>query len=51
MTNEPIQPDANIVIAELSLQVANLARENAVLKATIQAFQKIRLPEKEQLQS
>lgn len=40
MTNEQIQPDINVVIGELSLQVANLSRENAILKATIQAMQK-----------
>lgn len=39
MTNDPIQPDVNLVIAELSIQVANLTRENAILKATIQAMQ------------
>ena len=33
------QPDINVVIAELSIQVANLTRENAILKATIQALQ------------
>ena len=37
MTNN-IQPDANIVIGELSIQIANLSRENAILKATIQAL-------------
>lgn len=39
MTKDQIQPDANVVIAELALQVANLTRENAILKATIQALQ------------
>lgn len=39
MTTEQIQPDINIVIGELSLQVANLSRENAILKATIQTLQ------------
>lgn len=39
MTNEQIQPDINVIIGELSLQVANLSRENAILKATIQAIQ------------
>ena len=38
MTNEQIQPDINIIIGELSLQIANLSRENAILKATIQAL-------------
>lgn len=33
------QPDVNVVIGELSLQIANLSRENAILKATIQALQ------------
>lgn len=37
MTNN-IQPDANVVIGELSIQIANLSRENAILKATIQAL-------------
>lgn len=39
MTKDQIQPDVNVVIAELTLQVANLTRENAILKATIQAMQ------------
>jgi hypothetical protein len=34
-----VGPDANRVINELSLQIANLVRENAILKATIWAFQ------------
>lgn len=33
------RPDINVVIGELSLQIANLSRENAILKATIQALQ------------
>jgi hypothetical protein len=33
------QPDINVVIGELSLQIANLSRENAILKATIKALQ------------
>lgn len=33
------QPDVNVVIGELSLQIANLSRENAILKATIKALQ------------
>jgi len=37
MTQDQIQPDANIVIADLCLQIANLTRENAILKATVQA--------------
>lgn len=32
------QPDINIVIGELTLQIANLSRENAILKATVQAL-------------
>jgi hypothetical protein len=39
MTKNQPQPDINVVIAELSIQVANLTRENAILKATIQAMQ------------
>lgn len=39
MTNEPVQPDVNVVIGELTIQIANLSRENAILKATIQALQ------------
>ena len=31
-------PDINVVIGELTLQIANLSRENAILKATIQAI-------------
>ena len=38
MTIDQVQPDANIVIGELTLQIANLCRENAILKATIQAL-------------
>lgn len=38
MTIEHIQPDINIVIGDLSLQIANITRENAILKATIQAL-------------
>ena len=34
-----VQPDVNIVIGELTLQIANLSRENAILKATIQTMQ------------
>jgi hypothetical protein len=34
-----IQPDVSAVINELSIQVANLVRENAILKATIAAMQ------------
>lgn len=37
MTNN-VQPDANVVIGELTIQIANLSRENAILKATIQAL-------------
>jgi ribosomal protein S8E len=33
------QPDINTVINELTLQVANLVRENAILKATIATIQ------------
>lgn len=33
-----VQPDVNVVIGELTLQIANLSRENAILKATIQAL-------------
>lgn len=40
MTKEPVQPDINVIIGELTLQVANLTRENAILKATIQAVLK-----------
>lgn len=38
MTNQNPQPDINVVINELTIQVANLTRENAILKATIQAM-------------
>jgi|LakMenEpi07Sep12_1017427.scaffolds.fasta_scaffold02093_1 hypothetical protein len=34
-----IAPDVNRVIGELTMQIANLVRENAILKATIAAFQ------------
>lgn len=40
MTEINIAPDINHVIGDLSLQVANLTRENAILKATIAAYQK-----------
>ena len=40
------QPDINVIIGELSLQIANLTRENAILKATIQALQKPKTLEK-----
>lgn len=40
MTESNIAPDVNHVIGDLSLQVATLTRENAVLKATITAYQK-----------
>ena len=33
------QPDVNVIVNELSLQIANLVRENAILKATIAAMQ------------
>jgi hypothetical protein len=33
-----LQPDINVVVGELALQIANLSRENAILKATIQAL-------------
>ena len=39
MMQNPPQPDINAVIAELSIQIANLTRENAILRATIQAIQ------------
>lgn len=39
MTIDQIQPDANVVIGELTIQIANLIRENAILRATIQALQ------------
>lgn len=39
MNKEPVQPDVNVIIGELTLHVANLTRENAILKATIQAMQ------------
>jgi len=38
MTNQFPQPDVNVVLGELSIQIANLTRENAILKATIQAM-------------
>lgn len=41
-----VQPDVNIVIGELTLQIANLSRENAILKATIQALQTPKTTEK-----
>jgi hypothetical protein len=40
------QPDINVVIGELALQIANLSRENAILKATVQALQKPKTVEK-----
>jgi hypothetical protein len=40
MTENNIAPDINHIIGELSLQVANLTRENAVLKATVAAYEK-----------
>lgn len=40
MTEINIAPDINHVIGDLSLQVANLTRENAILKATIAAYEK-----------
>jgi|APGre2960657404_1045060.scaffolds.fasta_scaffold395763_1 homogentisate 1,2-dioxygenase len=33
------QPDANAVINELTAIVANLVKENAILKATVAAYQ------------
>jgi cell division protein FtsB len=46
MTIDQIQPDINLVIGELTLQIANLSRENAILKATIQALQSLKKIEK-----
>jgi cell division protein FtsB len=46
MTIDQIQPDINLVIGELTLQIANLSRENAILKATVQALQKPKMVEK-----
>jgi hypothetical protein len=46
MTIDQIQPDINLVIGELTLQIANLSRENAILKATIQALQAPKKTEK-----
>lgn len=40
MTESNIAPDINYVIGDLSLQVANLTRENAILKATVAAYEK-----------
>lgn len=40
MTPAGISPDINHVLGELSLQVANLTRENAVLKATVAAYER-----------
>jgi hypothetical protein len=40
MTENNITPDVNHIIGELSLQVANLTRENAVLRATVSAYEK-----------
>lgn len=40
MTESNIAPDINHVIGDLSLQVANLTRENAILKATVAAYEK-----------
>lgn len=34
-----IQPDANAIVNELTATVANLVKENAILKATIAAYQ------------
>lgn len=42
------QPDINIVLGELSMQIANLTRENAILKATIQAMRVQPQPQKQQ---
>lgn len=42
------QPDVNVVIGELTLQIANLTRENAILKATIQAMRVQPQPQKQQ---
>jgi hypothetical protein len=41
------QPDINIVLGELSMQIANLTRENAILKATIQAMRIQPQPQKQ----
>ena len=40
MSELNIAPDVNHVIGDLSIQIANLTRENAVLKATVAAYQK-----------
>lgn len=40
MNETNIAPDINHVIGDLSLQVANLTRENAILKATVAAYEK-----------
>lgn len=51
MKEQEIQPDVNVVIADLTLQVANLTRDNAILRATIQAFKMAEnTTEKEELQ-
>lgn len=41
------QPDINIVLGELSMQIANLTRENAILKATLQAMRVQPQPQKQ----
>lgn len=46
MTNQYMPPDINVVLADLSLQIANLTRENAILKATLQATQTANQSEK-----
>lgn len=52
MKNNDIQPDANVVIGELTIQIANLCRENAILKATIQALnQTLKISDGGELQS
>lgn len=40
------QPDVNVVIGELTSRIANLSRENAILKATIEAMKAQKIAEK-----
>lgn len=39
MTNKEILPDINKVINDLAARVASLTRENAIMKATLEAYE------------
>lgn len=51
MQGPMVQPDVNTVIAELSATIANLHKENAILKATIKALQGVNKAQLDHIQT